>query len=169
MRKPVIILPLLFLLIGFVFRYYDYQINKITENERQRIKYEQRIQAHQMIQSHFMKKIKDKAHLILKKKMKISGYAPLDPKAVKGMCYSGDPKVTASGRRTQPGITIAAGKNIPFGTLIFIPTIGWREVEDRGGSIGNNRIDICFETKEEAIAWGIQEHEVYILFPMEGE
>ena len=66
--------------------------------------------------------------------------------------------------KTKPGITIAASKNIPFGTLIYIPTLGWRTVEDRGGKIKGNRIDVCFTTREEAIAWGVQNHEVYILF-----
>lgn len=83
-----------------------------------------------------------------------TGYAPLDPKAVKGMCYSGDPNVTASGRRTDPDVTIAAPKNIPFGTYIYIVGIGLRRVDDRGGSIKGNRIDICFRTRKEALEWG---------------
>lgn len=169
MKRPVILIMFLFLFLGFIFRYYDYHINKVTEMEKEMMKYEHQIITHHMIQTHFLKKIEGKAQFILKQTMKVTGYAPLDPKAVKGMCYAGDPNVTASGRRTQPGITIAAGKNIPFGTLIYIPTLGWRTVEDRGSRIKGNRIDVCFNTREEAIAWGVQSHEVYIIYPMEGD
>ena len=41
-----------------------------------------------------------------------TGYAPLDPGAVCGMCYSGDPTVTASGRETKPGVTVAVDKSM---------------------------------------------------------
>ena len=83
-----------------------------------------------------------------------TGYAPLDPKAVRGMCFSGDPKITASGRKTDPAVTIAAGPRIPFGTWLWIDTIGWRRVDDRGSRIQGDRIDICFATRAEALAWG---------------
>ena len=42
-----------------------------------------------------------------------TGYAPLDPEAKNGMCYQGNPNVTASGEPTQPLITIAAGPDLP--------------------------------------------------------
>ncbi len=127
-----------------------------------------KIQMEIIIQEHFETEIvKGKEDLIYTKIMKVTGYAPLDPKAIKGMCYSGDPKITASGRKVQPGITVAASKNIPFGTLVFIPSLGWRIVEDRGGRIKGNRIDVCFATKKEALDWGLQEHEVYLIFPIE--
>ena len=86
----------------------------------------------------------------------ITAYAPLDPRAVKGMCYSGDPRVTASGARTTPGVTIAAGPLMPFGTKVYIQGHGWREVQDRGGMIGNNNIDIAVDTLEEAYRIGRQ-------------
>lgn len=126
-----------------------------------------KMQTEQMIQEHFETKIIKTWNQIYTKQMTISGYAPLDPKAVKGMCYSGDPKVTASGRTTQPGITVAASRNIPFGTLVFIPTLGWRVVEDRGGSIKGNRLDVCFKTRKEALDWGMQKHQVHFIFPIE--
>ena len=86
--------------------------------------------------------------------MEVTAYAPLDPRAKEGMCYSGDPRVTTSGTRTQPGLTIAAGPSIPFGTKVFIQGHGWREVHDRGPAITDNHIDICVWTREEAFAIG---------------
>ena len=78
------------------------------------------------------------------------------------MCYSGDPTITASGSKSTPGRTIAAGSNIPFNTLVYIPKLGYRTVEDRGGMIGENKIDVMFNTKQEAIDFGRRKMVVYI-------
>lgn len=96
------------------------------------------------------------------KTFEATGYAPLDPNAVEGMCYSGDPNITASGRRVQPGITIAAGPGIPFGTWIWIEGYGWRRVDDRGGAIHNNKIDVAFNTRKEALEFGRRQVTVVI-------
>lgn len=94
--------------------------------------------------------------------MEVTAYAPLDPQAVEGVCYSGDPRVTASGRRTQPGITVAAPKHLPFGTWIHIQDLGWRRVDDRGGKIRGNRLDLCVQTQKEALRWGRRRVRVHI-------
>ncbi len=91
-----------------------------------------------------------------------TGYAPLDPNAVEGMCYSGNPSITASGRTVQPGITIAAGPDIPFGTWIWIEGYGWRRVDDRGSRIKNDKIDIAFATRKEAFEFGRRQITVVI-------
>jgi 3D (Asp-Asp-Asp) domain-containing protein len=83
-----------------------------------------------------------------------TSYAPLDPRAIPGVCYSGDPAVTASGARVVPGITAAAGADVPFGTLIKVEGAGWRRITDRGGRIGPGHIDLAMVTREEALAWG---------------
>ena len=88
--------------------------------------------------------------------MVVTAYAPLCPTAVEGMCFSGDPSVTASGARVVPGKTAAAGPDIPFGTRVIIPGRGTYTVRDRGGSIGNGNIDIAVQTREEALAFGRQ-------------
>lgn len=91
-----------------------------------------------------------------------TGYAPLDSQATKGVCYSGDPRVTASGAKTKPGVTVAADRSIPFGTRIFIPSHGLRIVEDRGGAIRGNKIDICFKTRDEALRFGRRQVQVMV-------
>ncbi len=52
--------------------------------------------------------------------------------------------------------TIAADtKHYPFGTRMFVPGYGWGVVEDRGRKIkGPNRIDLYFNSHEDARQWG---------------
>ena len=52
--------------------------------------------------------------------------------------------ITASGTKATAGRTIAAPKNYPFGTKIEIAGMGTYVVEDRGGAITGNKIDIYF-------------------------
>lgn len=94
--------------------------------------------------------------------MEVTGYAPLSPDAVEGTCYSGDPTVTASGEPSQPGITIAAGPGVPFGTEIYIPGYGVGVAHDRGGMITDNHIDLMFATRGEALEWGRRTMTVWV-------
>jgi len=84
----------------------------------------------------------------------VSAYAPLDPEAAKGMCYSGDPRITASGAEVVPGVTAAAAPGVPFGTRIYICGHGPRIIQDRGGRIGPGKIDLAVESRGKAITWG---------------
>lgn len=93
----------------------------------------------------------------------ITGYAPLDPQAVYGLDYIGNPAVTASGDRPIPGQTVAAAKDIPFGTKVWIEGVGVRTVNDRGGAIKRGRLDLCMATRDEAMAFGRQNRKVIIL------
>lgn len=83
-----------------------------------------------------------------------TAYAPLDPNAKEGMCYEGDPRITASGAPVVPGVTVAAGKELPFGTELYIKGIGKRIVQDRGAAIGRGCIDIAVQTQAEAFQFG---------------
>ena len=60
---------------------------------------------------------------------------------------------TANGMRAQHG-TIAADPAIPFGTVIYVPGYGYGRVEDRGGAIQGNKLDLWFSTHEAAKEWG---------------
>ena len=62
---------------------------------------------------------------------------------------------TASGTDPVEGRTIAAPKNIPFGTKIYIPELGKTYIcEDRGGRITGKKLDIYFDSIEDANAFG---------------
>lgn len=66
------------------------------------------------------------------------------------------PFITASGQRVRWGI-VAADKKYPFGTKIYIPYFQQVfEVQDRGGAIRGNRIDIWFPSKEAAVKFGVK-------------
>lgn len=62
--------------------------------------------------------------------------------------------ITASGTKATAGRTIAAPSTYAFGTKIEIAGMGTYVVEDRGGAIKGNKIDIYFNTHEEALQFG---------------
>ncbi len=68
--------------------------------------------------------------------------------------------ITASGHIIQEGdCFVAAPPWIPFGTRLSIPGyVGGLmvAVEDRGGAIVGNRLDVFFSDHNEALAWGIK-------------
>ena len=77
-------------------------------------------------------------------------------------CYSctqntSNPGLTASGKMAQQGITVAAPKNLPFGTKIQIGNNTF-EVMDRGSAIvnfnGMIHIDVYVNTHEQALRLG---------------
>ena len=89
-------------------------------------------------------------------------YAPLDPQAVEGMCYSGDPNTTASGAQSTPYTSIAMSSDVPFGTKVFIPEYGLGVVQDRGGAITKNKLDFMVASRQEALAFARQIRIVYV-------
>ncbi len=62
---------------------------------------------------------------------------------------------TASGTKATPGRTVAASSQFAFGTKLLINGTTYT-VEDRGGAITGNKIDIYCSTHAEALAWGIK-------------
>lgn len=87
-------------------------------------------------------------------------------------CYSygyesnGDNKngtqVTANGSIPTYGRTIAADRRFPFGIEIYIEGLGWRTVEDRGGAIRGQRLDVFMPNHHLALSFGRQNREVRI-------
>ena len=63
--------------------------------------------------------------------------------------------LTASGKRVRVGMC-AADKSVPFGTVFVVPGYGRAVVEDRGGAIKGNHIDVYFERHSAARAWGVR-------------
>lgn len=69
---------------------------------------------------------------------------------------------TASMKRAESGWTIAADTDVlPFGTKVWIDGHEY-EVQDRGGAIKGNRIDIYFDTHEEVCQFGVQYKDVFV-------
>lgn len=62
--------------------------------------------------------------------------------------------ITATGKVAVEGIIAVDPKIIPFGTTVEIKNIGVFIADDRGGKIRGNRIDIFFNSKEEAKDFG---------------
>ena len=79
--------------------------------------------------------------------------------------------ITASGARATGWCTVAAGKGYPLGTIIYIPYFankpngGWFIVQDRGGAIANNKLDVYMNTYNECISFGRRNLQCYIYLP----
>lgn len=83
-----------------------------------------------------------------------SGYSAYDP---------GNGKHTASGTLVRHGVIAVDPNVIPLGTRVFIPGYGEAVAEDIGGSIKGHRIDVAFDSHEEALAFGRRDLEIIIV------
>lgn len=63
--------------------------------------------------------------------------------------------ITASGTKATAGRTVAASGQFSFGTKLIINGKEYT-VEDRGGAIQGNKIDIYMNSHAEALAWGVK-------------
>ena len=86
--------------------------------------------------------------------MNATAYSALDP---------GNGKHTSTGTLVRRGVIAVDPSVIPLGTHVFIPGYGEAVAEDVGWGIKGNRIDVAFDTHEEALAFGRRDLEVYIL------
>jgi 3D (Asp-Asp-Asp) domain-containing protein len=124
---------------------------KKAEDKRERIKEEHRI-------------ILNKEREIQKKKKQEKPYYIVNA-ILTAYTYSGgvgDGLTMANGKRPQAGISIAAPKNIPLGSVVDIPGLGRRIVSDRGSKIVGNTFDVFFETEQECINFGRQFKQIKI-------
>ena len=96
-------------------------------------------------------------------KMRVTAYCPC-PKC----CGSSSDGVTASGHEISEGDRfVAADKTYPFGTEMNIP--GYKNAQavkvlDRGGAIQGNKLDVFFNSHQEALEWGVKELDVKIRY-----
>ena len=87
----------------------------------------------------------------------ITAYCPCET-----CCGSYADGITASGHIAQEGITAAADTSVlPYGTEIIIDGEEYT-VQDCGGAINGNRIDIFFADHDTALNYGRQIHEVFV-------
>ena len=92
------------------------------------------------------------------KRMRVTAYCPHE-------CCCGDfaDGVTASGVPAV-GLIIAADTRLfPFGTEMDVPGYGQASVQDVGGAIKGDRLDVLFATHQEALNWGVRYLEVRML------
>lgn len=77
-------------------------------------------------------------------------------------CCGSSSGITASGTRATAGRTIAADTSrFPFGTKLTFNGNTY-VVEDTGGAISGNRIDIYMGSHSAALSWGVRYCEVYM-------
>jgi len=85
--------------------------------------------------------------------MRVTAYCPCER-----CCGSWADGITASGTKADHPL-VAAPKSFAFGTRLRIPGYNdgdWVTVEDRGGAIKGDRLDVFFPTHGEALEWGVQ-------------
>lgn len=76
--------------------------------------------------------------------------------------------ITSSGAKASSWYTVAASSSFKIGTVIYIPYFqnqpngGWFVVQDRGGAISGNKIDIFMSTHNQALSFGRRNLECYI-------
>ena len=83
-----------------------------------------------------------------------TGYTPYD---------AGCSGITSTGTVAKKGSIAVDPRVIPYGTELYIPGYGYGIAEDCGGAIKGNKIDLCYETKNEAFSWGRRNVTIYIL------
>jgi len=108
----------------------------------------------------------DRFDIIEKSRMKVTAYTAYEcDKEPSDPAFG----VTASGKYVKQWRTIATGKQIPFGTKVYIPYFkdypneGIFITEDRGGAIKNNCIDVYMNNKSDAMDFGVRKLDVYVL------
>jgi|694.fasta_scaffold76540_12 3D (Asp-Asp-Asp) domain-containing protein len=72
--------------------------------------------------------------------------------------------ITASGQRAWERITLACPKSMEFGTKVYIPAFETVfTCTDRGSAITEGKLDVYMEELEDALSFGRQHLEVFIL------
>ncbi len=71
--------------------------------------------------------------------------------------------ITASGTRATYGVAAVDPSVIPLGSRLYVPGYGEAVAEDTGGAITGYRIDLCMESREQAMAFGRRVITVFVL------
>jgi 3D (Asp-Asp-Asp) domain-containing protein len=70
---------------------------------------------------------------------------------------------TAMGLRAQYGVVAVDPAVIPLGTRVYIPGYGFAIAADTGSAIVGDRVDVCFDTAQAAVDWGVRTVQVFVL------
>ena len=71
--------------------------------------------------------------------------------------------LTYMGGTVKKGVVAVDPSVIPMGTRVWVEGYGEAIAEDQGSAIKGNRIDLAFNTRPEALEYGIQKVKVYVL------
>jgi 3D (Asp-Asp-Asp) domain-containing protein len=80
-----------------------------------------------------------------------------------GSCGASADGLTATGAVATRGVCAVDPRVIPLGTRLWIEGYGYALACDTGGAIKGNRIDVCFDTRHEALKWGRRSVEVRVV------
>ncbi|MDD4170318.1 MAG: 3D domain-containing protein, partial [Desulfotomaculaceae bacterium] len=78
-----------------------------------------------------------------------------------GYTYTGNN--TASGTAPHYGVAAVDPMVIKMGTRLYVEGYGYATALDRGGAIRGRRIDLFFESYNEAMRWGTRRVKVYVI------
>lgn len=92
------------------------------------------------------------------RRMEATGYDP--GPHTNSWQYAGTTKL---GWRTRKGIVAVDPKVIPLRSLLYIEGYGLAWAGDVGGAIKGEKIDLCFNKTEDALAWGRRKVAVHVL------
>lgn len=70
---------------------------------------------------------------------------------------------TYMGGKVRKGVAAVDPNVIPMGTRLWVEGYGEAIAEDQGSAIKGNRIDLAFNTRSEALDYGIKKVKVYVL------
>ncbi|XER12947.1 hypothetical protein SATMO3_31930 [Sporomusa aerivorans] len=86
--------------------------------------------------------------------MKASAYSAHDP---------GNGSYTYRGNLLRRGLAAVDPSVIPLGTRLYIKGYGYAIADDIGSAIKGNRIDLAFDSRSDALNFGVQRVTVYIV------
>ena len=70
---------------------------------------------------------------------------------------------TAMGIPARFGVVAVDPRVIKLGTYVYVENYGFALAADTGGAIKGNKIDLCFNSRAEALRWGRRPVKVHIL------
>jgi uncharacterized protein YabE (DUF348 family) len=71
--------------------------------------------------------------------------------------------VTRTGLPAKKGVIAVDPRVIPLGSRVYVDGYGFAVAADTGSAIKGDRIDVCFDTHQEALVWGMRWLKIYIL------
>ncbi|MEN6412623.1 MAG: peptidoglycan-binding protein [Veillonellales bacterium] len=75
----------------------------------------------------------------------------------------GNSNYTCRGNLVRKGLVAVDPAVIPLGTRLYIPGYGYAIADDIGGAIKGNSIDLAFDSRSDALQFGVQRITIYVM------